>query len=114
MAFTPAIANPQSCLWRVYYALDSARVMTQAQLRTEIGMSAKSVCRSLQYLTAEGYVRIAGYGPNRKGLFFARRQILYTRTDKAMRPPNIPDVDAMRSTDELAEVMADIVRLRLI
>jgi predicted ArsR family transcriptional regulator len=113
MAAHPSIEVPDSCLWRVYAALGAAP-QTQAQLRAAVGMTTGIVCRSLKFLVDHGYVRTAGKLPNRYGLTLGRPQILYERTEKTLTPPNIPDVSSMISSDDLAEVMADIVRLRLI
>lgn len=103
-----------SCVRRIYAALCEESPLTQRQLRTRTGFTLAPVCKCLHYLIDEGYVREAGRTFNRLGTSVGRPQIRYARTAKDLPPANVPDMSNVPSMDDLAAVMADIVRLRLI
>lgn len=114
MSMTSPLEVPDSCLRRIYAELCDESPLTQLQLRTRTGFTLAPVSKCLRYLIDEGYVREAGRTYNRFGTSVGKRQILYARTKKDMPPPHLPDMSNVPSMEDLAAVMADIVRLRLI
>lgn len=113
MAWQRAPYRPDSPKLTICHILESDGPLSQLDIAARMHVRRAWVCKCLKRLTEDGYVE-----KHRERVWrssnFVHRTYIYRRTAKPLPAPGLPDATEMPNYEDLAAVMADMVRLSLV